>query len=181
MTAQDSSAHDRSVVVTGAAGFIGSHVCQALLQQGIAVHGVDNFDPFYSAKVKQESLREIRETSNNVGTSFEFHENDICDQSAMAGLFERVRPGSVIHLAAKAGVRPSIADPVGYARTNLLGTQVVLDAANRVECEKVVVASSSSVYGNNKKTPFSEDDPVERCVPGGEGSRCDDLLPLATE
>jgi UDP-glucuronate 4-epimerase len=89
---------------------------------------------------------------------------DICDEPALARLLADARPAGVVHLAAKAGVRPSVADPVAYARANVLGTASVLRAAERAACERVVIASSSSVYGNNEKVPFAEDDPVERPI-----------------
>ena len=141
------------VIVTGAAGFIGSHVCRALVDRGDEVIGVDNFDPFYDEALK-------RENSARSGVR-EIVEDDICDADAMRSLLARVKPEGIIHLAAKAGVRPSLRDPVGYARTNVLGTQVILGEAARAGCRRVVMASSSSVYGNNRKAPFAEDDPVD--------------------
>ncbi|MEM9065861.1 MAG: GDP-mannose 4,6-dehydratase [Planctomycetota bacterium] len=149
------------IVVTGAAGFIGSHVSEALLRSGRAVVGIDCFDPFYARETKERNAALISKTASETGSSFELHELDLCDQSAITGMFESLRPEGVIHLAAKAGVRPSIADPVGYATANLVGTASVLEACERAGCDRAVVASSSSVYGNNKKTPFSEEDPVE--------------------
>lgn len=141
------------IVVTGSAGFIGSHVVRALVERGERVVGLDNFDPFYSAALK-------RQNAAAAGTH-ELVEGDICDADAVRALFTRVKPTGIIHLAAKAGVRPSLKDPVGYARANVLGTQVVLTEAARAGVKKVVIASSSSVYGNNRKTPFAEDDPVD--------------------
>jgi UDP-glucuronate 4-epimerase len=146
------------VLVTGAAGFIGSHVAAALLARGERVAGLDNFDPFYPAELKRRNLAAVERAAPPGAWVFE--EGDICDASAMARVFERVRPAGVIHLAARAGVRPSIADPVGYARVNVLGTAVVLEAARAAGCGRVVIASSSSVYGNNPKVPFSEEDDV---------------------
>lgn len=142
-----------TIIVTGSAGFIGSHLVKALGARGDRVVGVDNFDPFYDAALKRANAREAGD--------HELVEADICDEGAMRTLFERVRPEGVIHLAAKAGVRPSLRDPAGYARTNVLGTQVLLDAAAGAGCARFVMASSSSVYGNNRKTPFSEEDPVD--------------------
>ncbi|MEX2217380.1 MAG: NAD-dependent epimerase/dehydratase family protein [Phycisphaerales bacterium] len=145
-----------TVLLTGSAGFIGSHLAGALLARGERVVGVDNLDPFYAEALKRRNIRDAGE--------HEFVEADITDAAAMRALFERVRPEGVIHLAAKAGVRPSIADPVGYARVNVLGTAVVLEEAQRAGCRRVVVASSSSVYGNNRKTPFAETDPVDEPI-----------------
>lgn len=149
---------DRPVLVTGAAGFIGSHVVEALLDQGRRVVGVDNFDPFYDPAIKRRHLAAIRK--HRAADRFEFVDGDICQSEQCGGLMLRARPESVIHLAAKAGVRPSIADPSGYVRANVLGTQQVLESARQAGVTRVVLASSSSVYGNNTKVPFSEDDDV---------------------
>jgi UDP-glucuronate 4-epimerase len=132
------------VLVTGAAGFIGSHVSEALLARGHSVVGVDNFDPYYNPALKRGYVREIA-GSGDADSRFELVESDICDAHAMRRVFERVRPVGVIHLAARAGVRPSIADPAAYAHTNVFGTQVLLDEARRVSCSRFVMASSSSV------------------------------------
>ncbi len=163
--------HSETIVVTGAAGFIGSHVAAAFLARGARVIGVDNFDPYYERSIKEANLARVREgvAKTRLGEPchqepFTCVEMDICDESGMDGLFIRERPAGVVHLAAKAGVRPSVADPVGYVRVNLLGTASVLRAAERVGCARFVMASSSSVYGNNTKTPFAEDDPVERPI-----------------
>ncbi len=147
------------IVVTGAAGFIGSHLCQALIARGDRVVGVDNFDPFYGRDLKEQNLREIEAASPEGG--FEFVELDLCDHNRLEGLFNRVKPEGVVHLAAKAGVRPSIADPVGYARANVLATTGVQEAAHKAGVERLVVASSSSVYGNNDTVPFSEEHSVD--------------------
>ncbi len=145
-----------TILVTGAAGFIGSNVAQGLLKRGDRAVGLDNFDPFYDAALKRRNVRES-------GLS-ELIEADLCDPAALRAAFERVKPDGVIHLAAKAGVRPSIKDPVAYARVNVLGTSVILEEAKRAGCSRVVVASSSSVYGNNRKTPFAETDPVDEPI-----------------
>lgn len=146
----------RPILVTGVAGFIGSHLAQALLARGEHVAGVDNFDAFYPKATKLANLEAVRAG----GGAFEFAEGDITDAGAMRLLFERVRPRGVIHLAAKAGVRPSLADPVGYAHANITGTAVILVEAARAGCERVVAASSSSVYGNSPTAPFSESQDV---------------------
>lgn len=150
------------VLITGAAGFIGSHLSEALLSRGTSVIGVDNFDPFYEASLKHENLGDIR--AHRRGGSFDLIEADIRDDSVMFDVFERRRPSGVIHIAARAGVRPSIEDPVGYADVNVRGTSVVLEAARRVGVERMLIASSSSVYGNNEKVPFSEEDLVEHPI-----------------
>lgn len=154
------SSKAQPVLVTGAAGFIGSHVCEALLARGTHVVGVDNFDPFYDVNIKARNVAEVERVAAGSPGSFELVRADICDAQAINALFERARPEGVIHLAAKAGVRPSIADPVGYSRANVLGTSVLLEAAKRAGVSRFVMASSSSVYGNNPRTPFAEDHDV---------------------
>lgn len=149
-----------TIVVTGAAGFLGSHLAEALLSRGSAVVGIDNFDPFYARADKDRNVRLCREAAERAGAPFNLIEADIADESAMRDAMARASPEGVIHLAAKAGVRPSIADPVGYARANVTGTSVVLAAAAAAGCRRVVLASSSSVYGNNTKAPFAESDDV---------------------
>ncbi len=145
------------VLLTGAAGFIGSHAACALLSRGIEVVGIDNFDPFYPRGIKEANLQAV----HAAGGRFTFVEGDICDGPLVSSLLNDHRVAAVIHLAAKAGVRPSIVDPPGYARANVLGTSVVLDAAHRAGCERVVVASSSSVYGNAPVAPFHEEMDVD--------------------
>ncbi len=147
------------IVVTGAAGFIGSHVCEALIARGDHVLGIDNFDAYYPRARKERNLASARSSS-----CFSFEELCITDESALVSAMSSFGATGVIHLAAKAGVRPSIADPVGYADTNVVGTQCVLSAASRSGCARAVCASSSSVYGNNTKTPFAETDPVEQPI-----------------
>ncbi|QYU67483.1 NAD-dependent epimerase/dehydratase family protein [Leptolyngbya sp. 15MV] len=159
----------KKVLVTGCAGFIGSRVARELTRRGVEVVGVDTFDPFYDPRLKRENLADVELAS--------LHEADITDEAAMQRVFEGARPEAVVHLAAKAGVRPSLADPVGYARTNVVGTQVVLSACARAGVGRVVVASSSSVYGNNRKTPFAESDAVEEPVsPYAATKRASELL-----
>ncbi len=146
-----------TVAVTGVCGFIGSHLAEALLAKGARVVGVDSFDPFYPRAMKEANLDAVRAAANP--GAFAFHEVDCCETDAMASVLEGA--SGVVHLAAKAGVRPSVKAPVDYASANVVGTMSVLDAGSRAGVERAVVASSSSVYGNNRKTPFSEDDAVE--------------------
>jgi UDP-glucuronate 4-epimerase len=138
------------LLVTGAAGFIGSHLIEALAAQGDEVIGVDNFDPFYPRAMKERNLAEMGRVPK-----FSFREQDMLD---VAALRERLTPETVIvHLAAKAGVRPSLADPVGYARANVTGTAAVLEAARQAGVSRIVFGSSSSVYGDSTPVPFRED------------------------
>jgi UDP-glucuronate 4-epimerase len=138
------------VLVTGAAGFIGSHLVEALLGQADEVVGVDNFDPFYPRGMKERNLAEIGQRAG-----FTFREQDMLDVDAMRAL---LTPETVVvHLAAKAGVRPSLADPVGYARANVTGTAAVLEAARQAGVSRIVFGSSSSVYGDSTPVPFRED------------------------
>ena len=144
------------VLVTGAAGFIGSHLVEALAARGDEVVGIDNFDPFYDRAMKEANLRDMQ------APRFRFVEQDMLHVERTAAL---LTPETVIvHLAAKAGVRPSIADPVAYARVNVDGTAAVLEAARHAGAGRIVFGSSSSVYGDTTPAPFREDaaaiDPV---------------------
>ncbi|MBL4809083.1 MAG: GDP-mannose 4,6-dehydratase [Phycisphaerales bacterium] len=151
---------NESILVTGAAGFIGSHVCCELLGRGSKVVGVDNFDPYYSRELKEHNLQMV----HGAGGDFSFADQDICSADSLESLMTKHGVTGVVHLAAKAGVRPSIADPVGYAKVNVMGTQSVLSAATGAGCKRVLAASSSSVYGNNEKAPFAENDSVEHPI-----------------
>jgi UDP-glucuronate 4-epimerase len=138
------------ILVTGAAGFIGSHLVEALVAQGDEVIGIDNFDPFYPRAMKERNLAEIGRKPG-----FSFRELDLLDSAALRRL---LTPDTVIvHLAAKAGVRPSLADPVGYARTNVAGTAAIAEAARDAGVSRIVFGSSSSVYGDSTPVPFRED------------------------
>jgi UDP-glucuronate 4-epimerase len=139
------------VLVTGAAGFIGSHLAERLVARGDEVVGVDNFDPFYDRAIKERNLAALR-----AGPRFRFHEMDLAD--AKAPLPSLLTPETVIvHLAAKAGVRPSLRDPAGYVRANLTATQLLVDAARLAGVTRFVFGSSSSVYGDDTPAPFRED------------------------
>ncbi len=145
-----------TILVTGCAGFIGSHVCTLLLNKGFNVIGVDNFDPFYPKPVKESNLTRFLHHPD-----FSFYEIDIT-QSLDAVKEENIK--AVIHLAAKAGVRPSIDDPAAYQYVNITGTQKVHEFMHARSICKLIFASSSSIYGNNKKMPFNEDDPVDNPI-----------------
>ncbi len=161
----------RTSVVTGAAGFIGSHLCEALLERGDRVVGVDNFDPFYERAAKEANLHRF------AGHPFELVEADIRDRDAMTSVMRQAGADGVFHLAALAGVRPSIREPARYASVNVDGLVSVLEAARQAGCGHVLFASSSSVYGNNRKVPFAETDPVDEPIsPYAATKRSGELL-----
>jgi len=143
-------------LVTGAAGFIGSHLCRRLLADGWHVVGLDNFDDFYSPEVKRTNIADCLKSQR-----FELIEGDIRNARTIESILENSDTDIIVHLAAKAGVRPSIANPDIYRDVNINGTMVLLEAAKNFKIKKFVFASSSSVYGNNKKVPFSETDNVD--------------------
>ena len=145
------------VFLTGAAGFIGSHVVDRLLADGHTVWGLDNFDPFYDVRQKRDNLTKALSQK-----CFELVEGDIRDSSLLTSLFNRFQPEAVIHLAAKAGVRPSLEDPGLYMDVNVTGTTLIFEEARRMaQPPKVVYASSSSVYGDRDTAPFRESENVD--------------------
>jgi UDP-glucuronate 4-epimerase len=158
------------VLVTGAAGFIGSHLVEALARRGDEVVGIDNFDGFYPRAMKERNLREMGQLPG-----FEFHEQDMRDVEALRA---RLTPETaIVHLAARAGVRPSLADPVGYADTNVGGTAAVLEAARRAGVSRIAYGSSSSVYGDSTPVPFREDAAADEPVsPYAATKRAGELL-----
>ncbi len=143
-------------LVTGGAGFIGSHVCEQLLAQGHAVWAFDDLNGFYDPAIKRSTLKSIAQP----GRPFTFVEGDLVDRPALDKLLGSVPFDQVIHLAARAGVRPSLEEPALYQRVNVEGTVNVLEAARLNGVKKVTIASSSSVYGVNARVPFSESDPI---------------------
>ena len=158
------------IVVTGAAGFMGSHLVEALLDRGDAVVGVDNFDPLYPRAVKEENL-----AAAGSRAGFRFVELDVRERDRLASLLgaETV----VVHLAARAGVRQSVADPSGYAAVNVGGTAAVLEAMRAAGATRLIFASSSSVYGADTPLPFREDAAATRPVsPYGATKRAAELL-----
>ena len=147
-------------LVTGGAGFIGSHVCERLLHEGHRVWALDELNDFYDPAIKRRNLQELKA----LGRPFEFFQADITNADAVNGLFSAVRFDQLIHLAARAGVRPSLEQPALYQRVNVEGTVNLLEAARKTGVRKVILASSSSVYGVNAKVPFSESDPIFSAV-----------------
>src|SRR4030095_16916488 len=129
-------------LVTGGAGFIGFHVCERLLQMGHAVWAVDDLNPFYDPALKQANLKALQA----LGKPFTFVQGDITYGSVFTRLFDKVRFNQIIHLAARAGVRPSLADPALYQRVNVEGTVTLLEAARETGVTNMTIAASSSVY-----------------------------------
>ncbi len=143
-------------LVTGGAGFIGSHLCERLIGQGWSVVALDNFDDFYDPAVKRANIAGCLKNKR-----FELVEGDIGDAKCVGRILGAGDIDIVVHLAAKAGVRPSIEDPVEYESVNINGTVVLLEAVKEFGVKKFVFGSSSSVYGNNEKVPFYETDNVD--------------------
>ena len=143
-------------LVTGGAGFIGSHVCERLLHDGHRVWAFDDLNDFYDPAIKRRTLAEMA----SLGKPFTFVHGDLTDVSAVNDLFAGAKFDQIIHLAARAGVRPSLEQPALYQRVNVEGAVNLLEAARKTGVKKVTMASSSSVYGVNAKVPFSENDPI---------------------
>ncbi len=152
----------RKFLVTGAAGFIGMHVAQALLARGDEVVGIDNLNDYYSPQLKQDRLSHLQK---QVGAErWRFERMDVADNADLQALFTRERFDGVVHLAAQAGVRYSLTNPHAYAQSNLVGFVNILEACRHHTTAHLVYASSSSVYGGNVKMPFAETDPVDHPV-----------------
>jgi UDP-glucuronate 4-epimerase len=147
-------------LVTGGAGFIGSHVCEQLLLSGHAVWAFDDLNPFYDPQLKRRNLGALQALAK----PFEFVFGDLRDRAVLDELAGSVKFDQIIHLAARAGVRPSLAEPALYQRVNVEGTVNLLEVARLNGVKKVILASSSSVYGVNSKVPFSEKDPIFRAI-----------------
>lgn len=147
------------ILVTGAAGFIGMHVCIRLLDRGDEIIGLDNLNDYYDVSLKEARLAQLENYPN-----FCFIRMDIADRDGIARLFERERPQRIVHLAAQAGVRYSLKNPLAYADSNLVGFVNILEGCRHAVVEHLVYASSSSVYGDNTKIPFAEQDNIDRPV-----------------
>lgn len=142
-----------TILITGAAGFIGSHVAENLLKKKYRVVGVDNLNDYYPVRNKERNLSVLRDY-----TGFSFHKADFEDLESIKGIFRAHDISHIGHLGARAGVRPSIKDPALYVTANITGTVNLLECAKETHCENFVMTSSSSVYGNSTKVPFREDD-----------------------
>ena len=148
------------ILVTGAAGFIGAQLSKVLLQNGHTVTGIDNFTPYYDIELKKRRLKSIRAEKKNAAR-FTFKKLDITDYAALDRLFKQSHFQKVCNLAAQAGVRYSFENPAAYIQSNLLGFFNVIDLCAKYKVKHFVYASSSSIYGNNAKVPFSEEDRVD--------------------
>jgi len=149
----------RTILVTGGAGFIGSLLIDNLLKKGDNIVCIDNLNEFYNPSIKK-----LNQVNHYEYEHYQFYEGDILDEGLVKSIFKKHDIEIVIHLAAMAGVRPSISNPTLYTEVNIIGTRIILDAMVESNVERLIFASSSSVYGNNKKIPFCEDDNVDRPI-----------------
>lgn len=150
---------EKKVLITGAAGFIGFHLAKRLLSLGAQVAGLDNLNPYYDVHLKLDRLREL-----DLYPSFSFTCGDLADAGAVNSLFDEFKPDIVVNLAAQAGVRYSIDHPRSYIDSNIIGFFNILEACRHFQPEHLLYASSSSVYGNQQKTPFATTDPVDHPI-----------------
>ena len=149
----------RKILVTGCSGFIGMHLCKSLLLENENVLGVDNLNDYYSVNLKNARLDQLYNFKN-----FNFFKVDLCDLGSLEGIFKDFKPQIIVNLAAQAGVRYSIKSPHSYIKTNIIGFMNVLECCRKYQVEKLVYASSSSVYGNTKKIPFDVNDLVNKPI-----------------
>ena len=157
----------KTILVTGGAGFIGANLVKRLLKDvtGATIIGIDNMNDYYDVALKEYRLKELEELNCRLSISnYQFIRADIADKPAVDGIFEQYKPQVVVNLAAQAGVRNSITNPDAYINSNIIGFYNILEACRNYPVEHLVYASSSSVYGGNKKVPFSTDDRVDNPV-----------------
>ena len=156
---------NKSILVTGAAGFIGSNLVKRLFKdvKGATIIGIDNINDYYDVRLKEYRLGELNKSVPE-GTTWEFIKGDIADRDTIDDIFSKYKPAVVVNLAAQAGVRYSITNPDAYIQSNMIGFYNILEACRHNPVEYLVYASSSSVYGGNKKVPFSTDDRVDNPV-----------------
>lgn len=161
-----------NILVTGGAGFIGSHLCEKLIDLGQRVICIDNFDDFYNPETKESNIKNLINHPN-----YKLYRDDICEATKIDQIFSTNNIDIVIHLAARAGVRPSINLPKLYEKVNVSGTINILDACKKYRIKKLIFASSSSVYGANTKVPFSENDKVDTPIsPYGATKKAGELI-----
>ncbi len=155
------------ILVTGGAGFIGSHLCEHWSRSGHHIGVVDNLDPFYDPGLKRANLQQIRAAGH-----LDFFETDIRDTHRLTEVFDKFHPETVVHLAARAGVRPSLLEPELYTSTNVDGTLNLLEACHRFSVPRFIFGSSSSVYGQYNRVPFSEDDVISKPLSVYAATKC---------
>tara|TARA_B100000674_G_scaffold495379_1_gene522621 strand:+ start:2014 stop:3033 length:1020 start_codon:yes stop_codon:yes gene_type:complete len=153
-----------TVLITGAAGFIGFHLSTRLLELGTSVVGFDNLNPYYDPSLKQARIDQLQATAQRTGSSFQLIKADLEDRKAVEAAFAKHKPQKVVNLAAQAGVRYSIENPAAYIQSNLVGFGYILEGCRHHGIEHLVYASSSSVYGGNTNLPFSEHQGVDHPV-----------------
>ena len=160
--------NSKTILVTGAAGFIGSNLVKRLLSdvQGATIIGIDNMNDYYDVSLKEYRLKVLDQLASHLSplTSHLFIRGDIADKTTIDSIFAQYKPQIVVNLAAQAGVRYSIENPDAYIQSNMIGFYNILEACRHHPVEHLVYASSSSVYGGNKKVPFSTDDRVDNPV-----------------
>ena len=167
----NNSINEMNLCITGGAGFIGGHLCRRLLDDGHCVVAIDNFDSFYPRAIKEEGIKDLPRER------FTLIETNVCNTGTILQSLHTRNVDAIIHLAAKAGVRPSIEAPGAYEQANVAGTQSMLEVAQRLDIDTFIYGSSSSVYGNNEKVPFAEVDPVRHPIsPYAATKRSGELL-----
>ena len=154
----------RKILITGAAGFIGFHLCKKLLQKNEDIIGLDNMNSYYDLNLKKGRLKELYKYNNENKKSLYFIEGDLINKEIIKRIFREYEPKLIIHLAAQAGVRYSITNPEAYLKSNLEGFLNIIEVCRNKDIENFIYASSSSVYGGNKRTPFNELDSVDHPV-----------------
>jgi len=163
-----------TILVTGGAGFIGSHLCERLLNDGARVVCLDNFDNFYDPHIK---IKNVEGIAKKFSEQFELVTGDIRNPDHLKMIFQKNQVDSVVHLAARAGVRPSIVEPLFYEDVNIRGTIALLEACKEHKIKNLIFASSSSVYGENQRVPFTEGDlDIQPISPYGATKRAGELL-----
>jgi len=155
-----------TILVTGSAGFIGSNLVKKIFKEcnGVTVIGLDNMNSYYDVSLKEHRLEELEKAQKESGCSYKFIKGDLADKALIEQVFSEYKPDIVVNLAAQAGVRYSIENPDAYINSNIIGFYNILEACRHNPVEHLVYASSSSVYGGNKKVPFSTDDMVDNPV-----------------